>query len=91
MILHAGKLSIKFSNGSYEKKPKENNNRNTRTLSCLYKNGTYFLFNPRTYHYLSAWGGGGRVGGILSDIMVSRGNGGDQSSLTEYTTGGLEN
>ena len=25
------------------------------------------------------------------DIMVSRGKGEDQSSLTEYTTGGLEN
>ena len=43
MILHAGKLSLKFSNGSYQKKKAM---------------GTYLLFNQRTYYYLSPGGEG---------------------------------
>ena len=59
MILHAGKLSLKFSNGSYQKKKKkQNKNWNTRALSCLSRNGTYLLFNQRTYYYLSPGGEG---------------------------------
>ena len=37
---------------------KQNKNRNTRALSCLSRNGTYLLFNQRTYYYLSPGGEG---------------------------------